>query len=61
MHNWCAKNNILIKMNKILLEIENIESCKILNRPSKISKTPYVADIIIQNSIFQAHSPSLGC
>ena len=52
-------------MSSILMSINNVESCNILSRPSKISKTPYVADIILNNSdkdlIYQAHSPSLGC
>ena len=52
-------------MCSILLTINNVESCNILNRPSKISKTPYVADILLNTnnseSIYQAHSPSLGC
>lgn len=35
---------------------------KIIARPSKISKTPYVADILLNdNTIAQAHCPSLGC
>jgi len=35
---------------------------KIISRPSKISKTPYVADILLNdNTISQAHCPSLGC
>ena len=48
------------------MTINNVESCKIISRPSKISKTPYVADIILNENIdneiiYQAHSPSLGC
>jgi sugar fermentation stimulation protein A len=31
-----------------------------LHRPSKICKSPYVADISIENSEFLAHSPALG-
>ena len=32
----------------------------ILNRPSKINKSPYLADIKIKNKKYIAHSPSLG-
>jgi DNA-binding sugar fermentation-stimulating protein len=56
-------------MSNMLITINNVENAIILNRPSKISKTPYVADIIINqennsnkdDEIYQAHSPSLGC
>tara|TARA_R110002072_G_scaffold111229_2_gene239287 strand:- start:4162 stop:5043 length:882 start_codon:yes stop_codon:yes gene_type:complete len=53
-------------MTVTLMTINNVESCKIISRPSKISKTPYVADIILNKDvdneiIYQAHSPSLGC
>ena len=32
----------------------------IINRPSKTIKSPYLADIQINNTIELAHSPSLG-
>ncbi len=53
-------------MSVTLMTINNVESCKIISRPSKTSKTPYVADIILNKdvdneNIYQAHSPSLGC
>ena len=48
-------------MKNILLTINNVNKCKIIGRPSKISKTPYVADILLNDNIYQAHSPSLGC
>ena len=33
---------------------------KVINRPSKINKSPYLADVIINGKEFMAHSPSLG-
>ena len=33
---------------------------KVLNRPSLINKSPYLADVLINNKKFIAHSPSLG-
>jgi sugar fermentation stimulation protein A len=38
----------------------SILKAKIINRPSKIIKSPYVADIDINNISELAHSPSLG-
>lgn len=51
----------------LLFKIDNLIEGVIINRPSKIIKTPYVADVIIKNSTkdiqdtFLAHSASLGC
>jgi DNA-binding sugar fermentation-stimulating protein len=46
----------------ILHNLLDLEEVKIISRPSKICKTPYVADIQLKNgSIVQAHSASLGC
>lgn len=45
-----------------LLKLNDLTKVKIISRPSKISKTPYVADIELQDgSIVQAHCASLGC
>ncbi len=44
------------------MKLNNLEKVKIISRPSKICKTPYVADIELSNgNIVQAHSASLGC
>ena len=40
--------------------IIEIQKVKVLNRPSKTVKSPYMADIEIDNKIELAHSPSLG-
>jgi len=45
-----------------LLKLNDLIKVKIISRPSKICKTPYVADIQLQDgSIIQAHCASLGC
>ena len=47
----------------MLLQINNLMEGSIIKRPSKIIKTPSVADVIPlnQNSEFLAHTASLGC
>ncbi len=46
----------------ILHTLHDLVEVKIISRPSKICKTPYVADIQLKDgSIVQAHSASLGC
>ena len=40
--------------------IIEIQKVKVINRPSKTVKSPYMADIEINNKIELAHSPSLG-
>tara|TARA_E500000178_G_C17003461_1_gene746887 strand:+ start:1023 stop:1889 length:867 start_codon:yes stop_codon:yes gene_type:complete len=46
----------------LLLKLTDLIKVKIISRPSKICKTPYVADIELPDgSIVQAHSASLGC
>ena len=39
----------------------DIKPAKILNRPSKVCKSPYVADILLDGQVYQAHAPALGC
>lgn len=48
-------HNMLHKLNDLIL-------VKIVSRPSKVCKTPYVADIELEDgTIIQAHCASLGC
>ena len=48
--------------NNILYTIPNIIKGTVLNRPSKKIKSPYVADVLLENNEeIIAHSPSLGC
>lgn len=59
-------------MKILLLSYNNLEKVKILKRPSKICKTPYVGDCIYfnenkdeinedENNELLIHTPSLGC
>lgn len=43
-----------------LLSFNNLISGKIVNRPSKTIKSPYLADVKVKNKITMAHSPALG-
>lgn len=45
----------------ILYNYEKLYDAIIINRPSKIIKSPFVADISIDGEEFLAHTPSLGC
>ncbi len=45
----------------ILYTFPNIVKAKVIKRPSATIRSPYVADIMINNHIYLAHSPSLGC
>ena len=46
----------------LLFKLNDLIKVKIISRPSKICKTPYVADIQLQDgTIVQAHTASLGC
>lgn len=46
----------------LLLKLNDLIKVKIISRPSKVCKTPYVADIELPNgTIVQAHTASLGC
>ena len=48
---------------KFLFQIDDIYYANIISRPSKTCKSPYVADIHVDefNEISMAHAPSLGC
>ena len=46
----------------MLYKLNDLELVKVVSRPSKVCKTPYVADIeLVDGSIVQAHCASLGC
>ena len=46
----------------MLYKLNDLELVKVISRPSKVCKTPYVADIeLVDGSIVQAHCASLGC
>ena len=43
------------------MEYHNLCHGVIAKRPSRLCKTPYVADVVIDQSEYLVHSPSLGC
>ena len=43
-----------------VLNLKNLKDAVVENRPSKINKSPYLADIIIDNKSVMAHTPALG-
>jgi len=46
----------------MLAKLNDLELVKVVSRPSKVCKTPYVADIeLSEGSIVQALCASLGC
>jgi len=46
----------------IIHNIENLQKCQVMKRPSATCKTPYVADIkLLNDELTLAHTPSLGC
>jgi hypothetical protein len=46
----------------MLMKLDGLIECEVLKRPSKMIKTPYVADIIDKNGCeILGHTPSLGC
>jgi len=47
----------------LVYELDQFIQAEVIKRPSKYVKSPYVADILIDelNESFLAHSPSLGC
>jgi DNA-binding sugar fermentation-stimulating protein len=50
-------------MSSLLLKLHNLLEGTVVKRPSKIIKSPYVADILIPNTNLEelAHTASLGC
>lgn len=48
-------------MRIILHDLTNVSCGDVVKRPSKICKTPYVADIIVGDVETLGHTPSLGC
>lgn len=48
-------------MKQILLELYDLQLATIKKRPSCKIKSPYVADIIVNNQESLGHCPSLGC
>jgi DNA-binding sugar fermentation-stimulating protein len=45
----------------LVLKLDNLVEGSIVKRPSKIVKSPYVADVIINDTEILAHTAALGC
>ena len=45
----------------MLMKIDNLVEGQVVKRPSKVIKSPFVADIIYDTNEILAHSASLGC
>jgi len=45
----------------MLLQIQNLVEGQVVKRPSKLIKSPYVADVMYNENEVLAHSASLGC
>ncbi len=45
----------------LVMKIDDLVEGKIVKRPSKLVRSPYVADVIINNDEVLAHTASLGC
>lgn len=46
----------------IVLTLDNITTGEIIKRPSATCKTPYVADVLLQDNVnILGHTPALGC
>lgn len=48
-------------MSNLLLKLDNLIEGTVSKRPSKFIKSPYVADVTVENESVIAHSASLGC
>ena len=48
-------------MSNLLMKIDNLVEGQIVKRPSKVIKSPYVADVLFEDNEILAHSASLGC
>ena len=54
--------NTIANMSNILLTLNKLTEGSIIKRPSKICKSPYVADIINEDGVeILGHTASLGC
>jgi len=47
--------------NNMLMKINNLVEGQVMKRPSKVIKSPYVADVSYDDNEILAHSASLGC
>ena len=45
----------------MLFTLPDLERAVVVSRPSKVIKSPYVADVTVGDCLAQCHSPGLGC
>lgn len=45
----------------VVFEVDELIEGIVVSRPSKINKSPYLADVLINGKEYMCHSPSLGC
>jgi DNA-binding sugar fermentation-stimulating protein len=50
-----------MEISNMLLKLENLVEGQIVKRPSKFIKTPYVADILVDDHEVLGHTAALGC
>ena len=48
-------------MSNLLFKLENLIEGTVVKRPSKYIKSPYVADVVVEDQSVLAHTASLGC
>ena len=48
-------------MSNLLLKLDNLIEGTVVKRPSKYIKSPYVADVVVEDQSVLAHTASLGC
>ena len=50
-------------MKRVVLRLENVVRARVVSRPSKLVKSPYMADILVRGDDSEqlCHSPALGC
>ena len=49
--------------HRVVLRLENVVRARVVSRPSKVVKSPYMADIMVDGGHTEelCHSPALGC
>ncbi len=45
----------------VIYQLDSLIRGKVIHRPSKQCRSPYVADVSINDHIYMVHAPSLGC
>ena len=53
--------NECLTMSILLVDVETVTQGSVVKRPSKLCKTPYVPDVLVNGEEILGHSLSLGC